>query len=246
MALLHQWEDPERCIAEMLDAGGPELEEVDPAWSTFLMQVLARAALQTDDAEDAHAWAARLEQRAEALRLEQCAARAAATRAEVLLADGEAQQAADLACQAAGDSHELGSFLDSIGARLIGGKALAALGRRDEAVRELRHVAEQADRGCHSRLRDAAAKELRQVGVRLSATSARGDGATGLEGLSDREREIVTLVAEGRSNKEVAATLFLSAKTIEHHLSRAYGKLGIRSRVELASLVARESDAHAA
>jgi DNA-binding NarL/FixJ family response regulator len=56
----------------------------------------------------------------------------------------------------------------------------------------------------------------------------------------------VTLVAEGRSNKEVAATLFLSAKTIEHHLSRAYGKLGVRSRVELASLMARESDTRVA
>jgi ATP/maltotriose-dependent transcriptional regulator MalT len=243
MAMRHQWEDPERCIAEMLDAGGPELEQIDLAWSTFIMQVLARAALSTGDREGARAWAARLEERAEALRLEPCAARAAATRGEVLLADGEARQAADLACQAAADAHELGSYLDSIGARLIGGRALAALGRRDDAVTELRRVAEEADRGCHSRLRDAAARELRQLGVRLSAAAARGNGTAGLEGLSDREREIVTLVAEGRSNKEVAATLFLSAKTIEHHLSRAYGKLGVRSRVELASLVARESDA---
>ena len=246
MALLHQWDDPERCRAELLDAGGRELEQVDPAWSTFLMQVVTRAALQTDDRDGAYEWAARLEQRAEALRLEPCMARATATRAEVMLADGDARQAADLACRTAADASEVGAILDSIGARLIGGKALAALGRRDEAVRELRRVAEEADRGGHSRLRDAAAKELRQVGVRLSAAAPRGDDSVGLEGLSEREREIVTLVAEGRSNKEVAATLFLSAKTVEHHLSRAYGKLGVRSRVELASLVARESDAHAA
>jgi DNA-binding NarL/FixJ family response regulator len=125
----------------------------------------------------------------------------------------------------------------------VGGRALAAADRRDEAVTELRRVAEEADRGCHSRLRDAAARELRQLGVRLAAASARGGGSAGLDALSEREREIVALVAEGRSNKEVAATLFLSAKTIEHHLSRAYGKLGVRSRVELASLVARESEA---
>ena len=69
------------------------------------------------------------------------------------------------------------------------------------------------------------ARELRQVGVRLTAPPARGGGSAGLEGLSER-REIVRLVAEGRSNKEVAATLFLSAKTIEHHLSRAYASSG--------------------
>ena len=242
MALSHQWEDPQRCIHEMLDAGGPDLEGIDPAWSTFVMQVLARAALNTGDFAGAHTWAARLEERADALKLEACAHRAAATRAEVLLAGGEAQQAAYLAGQAADDSHELGCRLDSIGARLIAGRALAALGRRDDAVAELRRVADEAQRGGHSRLRDAAARELRQVGVRLSAPSGRGDGSAGLEGLSEREREIVELVAQGRSNKEVAATLFLSAKTIEHHLSRAYGKLGVRSRVELASLVAHESE----
>ena len=43
------------------------------------------------------------------------------------------------------------------------------------------------------------------------------------------------LVAAGKANKEVAASLFLSEKTIEHHLSRIYAKLGVRSRVELAT-----------
>ena len=45
-------------------------------------------------------------------------------------------------------------------------------------------------------------------------------------------------VAEGATNKEVAAELFLSPKTIEFHLGRAYRKLGIHSRTELARLVA--------
>ena len=54
-----------------------------------------------------------------------------------------------------------------------------------------------------------------------------------------RLREIVELVAGGRSNKQVAAALFLSEKTIEHHLSRVYCKLGVRSRTELAAAFAR-------
>jgi DNA-binding NarL/FixJ family response regulator len=61
---------------------------------------------------------------------------------------------------------------------------------------------------------------------------------TGLAALTPREHEIVALVAAGRSNKQVGAALHLSAKTIENSLSQIYGKLGVRSRVELAALVA--------
>jgi DNA-binding CsgD family transcriptional regulator len=61
---------------------------------------------------------------------------------------------------------------------------------------------------------------------------ARAEGA-----LSDRERRIAELVARGRSNKEVAATLFISAKTVENNLSRIYAKLGVRTRTELARVL---------
>ena len=53
-------------------------------------------------------------------------------------------------------------------------------------------------------------------------------------------------MARGLTNKEVAAHLFLSQKTIETHLSNAYGKLGIRSRSELARLFAVEPERAAA
>lgn len=53
--------------------------------------------------------------------------------------------------------------------------------------------------------------------------------------LSDSERQVAELAAAGQSNKEIAAGLFLSAKTVEMHLSRAYRKLGIRSRAQLAA-----------
>ncbi|WGY01680.1 LuxR C-terminal-related transcriptional regulator [Nocardioides sp. QY071] len=43
------------------------------------------------------------------------------------------------------------------------------------------------------------------------------------------------MVAQGRSNKEVAAELFLSVKTVQFHLARVYAKLGVRSRAELAA-----------
>jgi DNA-binding CsgD family transcriptional regulator len=59
-------------------------------------------------------------------------------------------------------------------------------------------------------------------------------GRTREEGLTPAERRVATLVAEGRTNKEVAATLFLGERTVETHLTHVYAKLGLRSRAELA------------
>jgi DNA-binding CsgD family transcriptional regulator len=57
--------------------------------------------------------------------------------------------------------------------------------------------------------------------------------------LSPQEFRVAIAVAEGATNKDVAARLFLSPKTVDFHLGRVYRKLGIHSRTELAALVAR-------
>jgi DNA-binding CsgD family transcriptional regulator len=54
------------------------------------------------------------------------------------------------------------------------------------------------------------------------------------EGLTPAERRVASLVAEGRTNREVAAALFLTERTVASHLSHVYAKLGVRSRTELA------------
>ncbi|MFI5614202.1 LuxR C-terminal-related transcriptional regulator [Amycolatopsis sp. NPDC051903] len=53
--------------------------------------------------------------------------------------------------------------------------------------------------------------------------------------LTPQEEAVVQLVSRGLSNREAAAELFLSVKTVQYHLTRVYGKLGIRSRTELAA-----------
>jgi DNA-binding NarL/FixJ family response regulator len=59
-------------------------------------------------------------------------------------------------------------------------------------------------------------------------------GRTREDGLTPAERRVAVLVADGRTNREVAAALFLGERTVETHLSHVYAKLGIRSRTELA------------
>src|SRR5215472_13613921 len=57
--------------------------------------------------------------------------------------------------------------------------------------------------------------------------------------LSAREREVVELVVHGKSNRAIAEALFLSERTVESHISSIFGKLNVRSRVELAGVVFR-------
>ncbi len=56
------------------------------------------------------------------------------------------------------------------------------------------------------------------------------------EGLTPQEEAVATLVAQGLSNREVAAELYVSPKTVQYHLTRIYAKLGVRSGSELAAL----------
>ncbi len=59
--------------------------------------------------------------------------------------------------------------------------------------------------------------------------------------LSARERNVAVLVADGKTNRQIAAALYLSEKTVERHLSRIFTKLDISTRASLASLITRQA-----
>jgi DNA-binding NarL/FixJ family response regulator len=119
-------------------------------------------------------------------------------------------------------------------ARLIEGRALARFGDRAAAVAALT----EAHDALGGRDRDVATRELRRLGHRIRRPAAAREDAL-LEGLTEREEEIALLVASGLSNPEVAERLVLSVKTVETHLRNIYAKLGVGSRVELATRVER-------
>jgi DNA-binding CsgD family transcriptional regulator len=78
-----------------------------------------------------------------------------------------------------------------------------------------------------------ARSELAASGERLRPA------AVARESLTPREMQIALSVADGASNNEVAAALYVTPKTVEYHLTRVYRKLGLRSRAELVREFAR-------
>jgi DNA-binding NarL/FixJ family response regulator len=163
------------------------------------------------------------------LQLPTSPARAGCADAELLLAGGDAETAAELAEEAIALAERVPAPLDAAEARLLAGRAHAAAGATEQAKALLQRVAADAARGGALRLRDEAARELRRLGTRVAPRNRH----TTDDDLTERERSVAELVAEGRSNKQVAAALFLSEGTIENTLTRVYAKLGVRSRTQL-------------
>ena len=90
------------------------------------------------------------------------------------------------------------------------------------------------------RSRDNARRELRKLGARAETRGSVATGDSGIASLSTREREVAELVRDRKTNKLIAADLFLSEKTIESHLRNIFFKLDVSSRVEVARAVERE------
>ncbi len=127
-------------------------------------------------------------------------------------------------------------------ARLEHARALADLGvalrhrRRNVEAREpLRRALDLALRCGAAPLAERARTELLIAGAR-----PRRPQLSGVEALTANERRVASLAAEGRSNPDIAKTLYVSRKTVEKHLSAAYRKLGISARDELPAALAKE------
>jgi DNA-binding CsgD family transcriptional regulator len=112
--------------------------------------------------------------------------------------------------------------------------AVQRLANRRRAAREsLERALDTFERLGAARWAERARDELRRVGGRRGSRHE----------LTDAERRVADLAASGLRNREIAARLFIEVGTVEAHLSRAYRKLGVRSRTELGAHLAERGDA---
>jgi DNA-binding CsgD family transcriptional regulator len=112
---------------------------------------------------------------------------------------------------------------------LLHGQVLRRARRRADARVELRRALEGFERLHATPWIERAASELRATGE-----TVRKRDWSGFDELTPKEIQIARLVAEGMSNKEVAAQLFLSPRTIDYHLRNVFTKLALTSRTQLA------------
>jgi DNA-binding CsgD family transcriptional regulator/tetratricopeptide (TPR) repeat protein len=121
-------------------------------------------------------------------------------------------------------------------------EASAAAGDRETAEDAAREAAEHL-RGLGARpLLDELLAVARRARLAVDGTpepAAPADGPLAGYGLTDREREVLDLVAEGRSNSQIGAQLFITRKTASVHVSNILAKLGVASRGEAAALLHR-------
>jgi DNA-binding CsgD family transcriptional regulator len=194
-------------------------------WAANYVEALARVG-RTEDA------------RGELERLEHgCGtewARGALLRGRGLLTDGEEGEELLQASVAA---------FEGGGARFEAARSRLALGerwrrsRRRRDSREPLTAALNAFEACGAGPWAARAQDELRAGGQGTTAAPRAES---WDELTPHELRVALLVAEGRTNPEVATQLFVTRKTVEHHLSQVYRKLGIRSRTELARLLAAE------
>jgi DNA-binding CsgD family transcriptional regulator len=159
--------------------------------------------------EDARVAASELEATAATYATSGLQAMAATTRGEVLLAEGSSEKALPVLRDACRRWHELGAAYDAAVTCSLLAQAYRSLG--DEA---------------------SAAAETAQAETTFVRLGAHRLTTKPPDGLSRRECEVLALVADGRSNRQIGETLFISDRTVARHLTNIFHKIGVTSRTQ--------------
>ncbi|GLX47788.1 hypothetical protein Shyhy01_07380 [Streptomyces hygroscopicus subsp. hygroscopicus] len=197
-------------------------EQDPPHFGGLALADLVEAAVRNDDRDTAERALARLAERAVA---------SGTPWAMGLLARGRALLAADaepLFEEALAHLAPAGLTPEVARTRLLYGEWLRRRRRRQEAREQLRAAHELFVRMGAAAFAERARLELTATGGRTPAHAPESD-----PGLTPQEARVARLAAEGATNQEIAAALFLSASTVEYHLAKVFRKLGIGSRRRL-------------
>jgi len=186
------------------------------------------AAVRADRPDLARRWVAEMESFGTAVDARWALAAAGFGRG--LLGDGDVAGEFEAAI---GHADAAGHRFDRARGQLAFGEHLRRARRRVDARTHLRAALEVFDDLGASRWATRAAQELRASGE----TARRRDSSTDAV-LTAQERQVAGLVRQGLANREVAARLFLSPRTVDFHLRNVFSKLGVASRAELTALPA--------
>ncbi|HEY2594237.1 MAG TPA: helix-turn-helix transcriptional regulator, partial [Chloroflexota bacterium] len=203
--------------------GQPEVIQYEPE----LVEALLGAG------RDPRACADRLARRAE--RTLSPWALATAARCRALLSDEDSFN--DAFGAALGLHDNLPSEFERARTQLCYGERLRRAGRRVAARGQLTPALDTFDRLGARGWAGRARGELQATGI---TARPRNDAATA-DALTAREFQVAQVLADGATIREAANHLFLSPKTVEAHLGRAYRKLGVRNRAQLATRLARDA-----
>jgi DNA-binding NarL/FixJ family response regulator len=247
-AALHHTGQPQPAVEILLEsAGGEELVLIAGSPRARYLEVLTGCWLALNRHSEAKRAAATAHAWASAVQLPMALTWADRAAAAVDLHAGDPARAADHALSSAAAADEAGAPVEAALSRTLAGRALAQTGEADRAATELQSAARTFERCGALRYRDEAERELRRLGHRIHRRTRPGTAeGIGLESLTERELQLARLVVDRKTNREIAAELFLSQKTVETHLRNIFRKVGVSSRVELARAVERAERASGA
>jgi DNA-binding CsgD family transcriptional regulator len=151
-----------------------------------------------------------------------------AARSEALLADDD--RAEELYVEAVDRLGRSRIAIDLARAHLLYGEWLRRQRRRTDARSQLRLA-----HGLFSEFGMEAFAERARIELEATGEHARSRTVDTLDQLTPQEAQISRLVAQGHTNREIAAQLFISPSTVEYHLRKAFRKLGVKSRTQLAN-----------
>jgi DNA-binding CsgD family transcriptional regulator len=202
--------------------------------AAVLLELLAAAQFAKGALAEARTTIERLVELGEQAGCDVIVARSARAVGRLLLAEGEAEAAADRLEQALIIFARLNVRLEAARTHLL---LASVLRDRGAAAREARAALDAFERLGAGTDADRAAGLLRSLGEKAARRGQRDAGV-----LTKREREVLDLLAEGLTNKELAERLFLTRKTVEHHVHSILVKLGLRSRAEAAAYAVRRHE----
>ncbi|GAA3959928.1 hypothetical protein GCM10023085_48050 [Actinomadura viridis] len=232
VALINAGRPDEGAVAVLEACGDPAAPQLDPSTLLTCAEMLAYVESCREKGGDPGRWA-EIADMLGGLGLPADAGLVRLARAHAVRPSDPAAAAA-LATEAGALLAGAGRRIEAGRAELTAGLAHHAAGDRDRARERLRAAVALFD-ACGARALSAqTVREQRRLGVRVASPRRGGRGEAPF-GLSPREHEIATLVAQGCTNQQVAEKLFLSVRTVETHLSRVFGKLGVSSRVGVAT-----------